>query len=103
MYSCFAQIIRRVNKRFRLSFDYLAETVISKTTGDAGITNLVQSFENIGALWLSGIRDIKYLAHELGLNLIENFKTAELYQRYWFGRFMSFLIFDFYFVCTLGF
>jgi methyltransferase (TIGR00027 family) len=89
-------------KRFRLSFDYMAEAVISNTTGDPGITSLVDSFAAMGAPWLSGIRDIQGLAGELGLHLIENFKTAELYQTYWQGRPMTSTIFTFYSVCTLG-
>ena len=69
--------------RFRVSFDYMAEAVISRTTGDAGITRLVESFAAMKAPWLSGIRDIQSLACELGLTLIENVKTAELHQKYW--------------------
>jgi methyltransferase (TIGR00027 family) len=95
--------LRNHVKRFRLSFDYMAEAVISKTTRDPGITRLVESFANMGAPWLSGIRDIQSFAHELSLNLIENFKTAELHQTYWQGRPMTSPIFKFYSVCTLGF
>ena len=40
--------------RFHVSFDYMAEAVVSKTTGDAGITRLVESFATMGAPWLSG-------------------------------------------------
>src|SRR5215831_1460747 len=40
---------------FRLSFDYLTESVIAKTTGDTSLATLVESFEAIGAPWLSGI------------------------------------------------
>src|SRR5262245_37556737 len=87
--------------RFRLSFDYLTETVIAKTTGDAGITSLVESFENMGAPWLSGIGDIQSFASELTLKVIENFKTAELYKKYWQGRPITSAIFDNYSVCTL--
>ena len=89
-------------KRFRVSFDYMAESVISKTTGDPGVTRLVESFANMGAPWLSGIRDIQSLAHDLGLDLIENFQTSELYRAYWLGRPMLSPIFNFYSVCTLG-
>jgi methyltransferase (TIGR00027 family) len=95
--------IRTYVKRFGLSFDYMAEAVISKTTGDSGITSLVESFATMGAPWLSGIRDIHVLARELRLNLVENFKTSELYQAYWLGRPMTSPIFGFYSVCTLGF
>lgn len=95
--------LRKYLKRFRLSFDYMAEAVISKTTGDPGITSLVESFATMGAPWLSGIRDIRSLACELGLNLIENFKTAELNQKYRQNRPLTSPIFKFYSVCTLGF
>ena len=57
--------LRNHVRRFRLSFDYMAEAVISKTTGDPGITSLVESFATMGAPWLSGIRDIRSLACEL--------------------------------------
>jgi methyltransferase (TIGR00027 family) len=102
---CTKQILKEIRNhvtRFRLSFDYMAESVISKTTGDAGITRLVESFANMGAPWLSGIRDVRSLAHELGLNLIENFRTSELYQAYWTGRPMTSPIFNFYSLCTVG-
>ena len=88
--------------RFRVSFDYMAESVISKTTGDPGITSLVESFASMGAPWLSGIRDVQSLAQELGLSLIENFRTAELHQVYGLRRPMASPIFNFYSVCTLG-
>ena len=95
--------LRRHVKRFRLSFDYLAEAVISKTTGDPGITSLVESFEAMGAPWRSGIRDIQSLARELDLNVVENFTTSELCQAYGLGRPMTSPIFDSYSVCTLEF
>ena len=88
--------------QFRVSFDYMAESVIAKTTGDPGITSLVESFANMGAPWLSGIRDVESLAHELSLDLIENLRTSELYRAYWLGRLMPSRIFDFYSVCTVG-
>src|SRR5678815_1419509 len=69
-------------KRFRLSFDYLTESVITKTTGDASLTILVESFEAMGAPWLSGIDDIDDVARELDLRVVENFTTGELYRKY---------------------
>jgi methyltransferase (TIGR00027 family) len=93
--------IRMHVKRFRLSCDYMAEAVISKATGDAGITTLVDSFAAMGAPWLSGIRDIQSFARELGLNVLEDFKTAELCRSYRTGRPIVSPIFDFYSVCTL--
>jgi hypothetical protein len=80
----------------------MAESVISKTTGDPGITTLVESFANMGAPWLSGIKDVKSLARELGLYVVENFPLAELYQEYGVRRPMASTIFNYYAVCTLG-
>jgi methyltransferase (TIGR00027 family) len=94
--------LRRRVRRFRVSFDYMADAVISKATGDPSITILVESFAAMGAPWLSGIRDIQNLSRELSLDLIEDLKTAQLYQSYWLGRPMMSRIFDFYSVCTLG-
>jgi len=52
------------------------------------------------APWLSGIDDIHDLARELGLRIVENFTTGELYQKYR-GRPGSSPIFDHYSICTL--
>jgi methyltransferase (TIGR00027 family) len=89
-------------KSFRLSCDYLAEAVISNTTGDGGITTLVDSFAAMGAPWLSGIRDIQEFARELRLDVLENFTTAELFHTYRNDHPIVAPIFDFYSVCTLS-
>jgi O-methyltransferase involved in polyketide biosynthesis len=89
-------------RHFELSFDYMADSVVSKTTGDPAISSLVESFESMGAPWVSGISDIDALAHEAGLKVVENFRTAELYRKYWIGRPMTSPIFNFYSVCTLA-
>src|SRR5262245_58872252 len=94
--------LKKYVKRFRLSFDYMSQAVILNTTGDTGITNLVESFAKMSALWISGIADIHSFAHELSLNVVENFKTVELYQRFWPWRPVSSPIFNFYSVCTLS-
>ena len=88
--------------RFRLSFDYMAEAVISKTTGDPGITKLVESFAAMGAPWLTGVSDIVGLGYEFGFSVVENFRTADLYRAYRPGRQVASPIFNFYSVCTVG-
>ncbi len=92
--------LKRHVRRFRLSFDYLTESVITKTTGDASLTTLVESFEAMGAPWLSGIDDLQSLACELGLRIVDNFTTGELYRRYR-GRPASSPIFQHYSICSL--
>ena len=93
--------LKRHLRRFRLSFDYLSESVIKKTTGDTGLRILVESFEEMGAPWLSGIDDIHGLTRELGLRVLENFTTGQLYQKYR-GRPSPSPIFQHYSICTLS-
>jgi methyltransferase (TIGR00027 family) len=93
------QLARYVN-RFRLSFDYLTEAVITKTTGNEGLTTLVDSFEAMRAPWLSGIDDVHSFARELGVRVIENVTTGELYSRYR-GRPALSPIFQHYSICTV--
>jgi len=92
--------LKRHVKRFRLSFDYLTESVITKTTGDPGLTILVESFEAMDAPWVSGIDDIHSLAGDLGLRVIENVTTGELYRKYR-DRPSSSAIFRHYSICTM--
>jgi len=92
--------LKRHVKTFRLSFDYLSESVIAKSTGDASLTALVESFEAMGAPWLSGIDDVHGLAGELDLRIVENVTTGDLYRQYR-GRPASSPIFEHYSICTL--
>ena len=85
----------------RISFDYMADAVIAKTTGDAGVTSLVESFANMGARWLSGIRDIDTLARELGFRVVDNRWAGELARTNEWKRPLTSAIFDLYAVCTL--
>lgn len=87
--------------QFQISCDYMAEAVITKTTGDAGVTRLVENFEAMGAPWHSGISDIEAFAHELGVTLVENVTTGDLHRRYWPDRPVTSPIFDYYSLCTL--
>lgn len=92
--------LKRHVKRFRLSFDYFTESVIAKTTGDANLTILVESFEAMDAPWVSGIDDIHSLARELDLRVVEHVTTGELHRRYR-GRPATSPIFGHYSICTL--
>jgi methyltransferase (TIGR00027 family) len=85
---------------FRLSFDYLSESLVEKTTGDASLTTLVESFEAMRAPWVSGIDDIHDLVCELGLRVVENVTTGELYAAYR-GRPAMSPVFGHYSICTL--
>ena len=94
--------LRQSLKDFRLSFDYMAEAIIAKTTGNADLTRMVEHFATMGAPWITGFNDIYRLAHGVKLRVLENVSTANLYRTYravapsevpYFG--------DFYSICTL--
>lgn len=93
--------IRDNLEHFRLSFDYMSEKVISRTTGDRELNDYIDKYESMYAPWLTGFENIETLAQELGLKTIENFSTAELHKQYRPRRLLESNIFNFYFVCTL--
>jgi O-methyltransferase involved in polyketide biosynthesis len=86
---------------FHLSFDYLASSIITRTSGDAGLTRMMQNFVNMGAPWITGIDNIPDLANEVGMTLVENFTTGYLHRRYR-PNLSSPVFGPFYSVCTLG-
>ncbi len=93
--------IRDNIKNFRLSFDYMSDKVISRTTGYQDINDYIDKYESLYVPWLTGFETIEPLAKKLGLKVIENFSTAELHQKYRPNRSLQSNLFKFYFVCTL--
>ena len=88
--------------RFRVSFDYMAEAVVSMSTGDSGVTSFASSFAAMGAPWLTGIDDIWRLARDLDLSVIENCRASDLLSVYRPGGSITSPIFHLFSVCTLG-
>ncbi|MEG5173145.1 SAM-dependent methyltransferase [Microcoleus sp. B3-D7] len=86
---------------FRLSFDYMSEKVISRTTGYQDINDYIDKYESMYAPWINGFENIATLADELNLKVIENFSTADLHAQYRPRRSLESNLFKFYFVCTL--
>ncbi|WP_228042257.1 MULTISPECIES: class I SAM-dependent methyltransferase [unclassified Tychonema] len=93
--------IRDNVKSFRLSFDYMSERVILRTTGYQDINDYIDKYESMYAPWITGFDNIATLADELNLKLIENFSTADLHVQYRPRRSLESHLFKFYFVCTL--
>lgn len=93
--------LKRHVRSFRLSFDYMTDAVIARTTGDPGVTTLVESFASMGAPWVTGFRDIRDFAREMCLGVIENVKTGELGRQYRVARPLASAIFDHYRICTV--
>jgi methyltransferase (TIGR00027 family) len=69
-------------REFHLSFDYLAMAVITKSTGEVGLTRLAEGFANMGAPWVTGFDNIWALAKDAKLQVIDNFTIGDLYRRY---------------------
>jgi methyltransferase (TIGR00027 family) len=90
-------------REFHLSFDYLATAVITKSTGEIGLTRLAEGFANMGAPWVTGFDNIWTLAGDARLQVIDNFTIGDLYRRYRPRAFPDRPIFGpFYSVCTLS-
>ncbi|MGH8489481.1 MAG: hypothetical protein ACREXS_11625 [Gammaproteobacteria bacterium] len=85
-----------------LSFDYLSTKVIDKSTGDAGLSALVEHFARLGAPWITGIDDVYALGDELGLDVIQNVLSADLHRWHWPTRPMSSSVLRFHSLCTLA-
>ncbi|HSF74659.1 MAG TPA: SAM-dependent methyltransferase [Microcoleus sp.] len=86
---------------FRVSFDYMSDKVILRTTGYQDINDYIDKYESMYAPWITGFENIATLADELNLKVIENFSTADLHAQYRPGRSLESNLFKFYFVCTL--
>ncbi len=86
---------------FKLSFDYMSEKVIARTTGYQDINDYIDKYESMYAPWITGFENIETLAEELNLKIIDNFSTAELHQQYRPQRSLESNLLKFYFVCTL--
>jgi methyltransferase (TIGR00027 family) len=66
----------------RVSFDYFAQTMITRTTGDAGLTRMADNFSAMNAPWITGFDDIPALGADLGLRVVEDVTTATLVRVY---------------------
>lgn len=88
--------------RATVSFDYLAQDMVDKTTGDRTLSDLAERFERIGAPWITGIADIRALARRLDLALLDDVSVADLHQRHWPALATGTGFFGFYSLCTLA-
>lgn len=104
-YDGMKRVMMTIRERIRyasLSFDYLSTKVIDESTGDAGLSALVEHFARLGAPWITGIDDVYALSDELGLDVIQNVLTADLHRGHWPTRPMSSTFLRFYSLCTLA-
>ena len=86
---------------FKLSFDYMSQKVIARTTGYQDINDYIDKYESMYAPWITGFENIETLAEDLKVKIIDNFSTAELHEQYRPHRSLESNLLKFYFVCTL--
>ena len=86
---------------FRLSFDYMSDKVILRTTGYEDINDYIDRYEKLYTPWITGFESIEPLAQDLGLNVLENLSMTELFNKYRPNHPLESNLFSFYFVCTL--
>ncbi len=84
-----------------VSFDYLAEEVVEKRTGDREVTAVAERFAAMGAAWIGAIRDLGALACNCGFKVSENMKFADLHRAYWPDKKIESVMYDYYSICTL--
>lgn len=95
------QQIRDHFPKLRLSFDYMSDKVISRTTGYDDINDYIDRYEKLYTPWITGFENIESLAKTLGLRVIENFSITELFNKYRPNCTLESNLFSFYFVCTI--
>jgi methyltransferase (TIGR00027 family) len=86
---------------FAISFDYMDEAVVARTTGDPQVTAFVERFAAMGAPWTFGIDDLPALAKEARLAIADMTTVAELHRAHWPGRPLNSVMYDHYSLCTL--
>jgi len=93
--------ITRHVRQFTVSFDYVTEEVIAKTTGDPEITSVVERFAAMGAPWNYGISDLRSFADKAMATILEHVKVADLHRAYWPNKRLDSPIYDYYSICTV--
>jgi methyltransferase (TIGR00027 family) len=94
--------IRNHVQHFKISLDYMAHQVITKTTGYVELDDYIEQLKQRGAPWITGFKDMTCFARGLGLEVIEICSVAQLHDRYRPYTPLPSPIFEFYFVCTMA-
>jgi methyltransferase (TIGR00027 family) len=88
-------------REFGISFDYMDEAVVARKTGEQQTTAFVERFAAMGAPWHCGIDDVKALAREAGLTVVDATTLAALHRAYWPSEPLDSVIYQHYSLCTL--
>ena len=93
--------LRERVRQFAISFDYMDEAVVARTTGERGTTAFVERFAAMGAPWHFGIDDLDALADEAAMTIADAVTVGHLHRAYWPDRPLESIIYDHYSLCTL--
>jgi len=88
-------------RQFSISFDYVDEAVVARTTGERQTTAFVERFAAMGAPWHYGIDVLEALAAETAMTVADAMTIAELHREFWPERPLDSIIYEHYAVCTL--
>jgi methyltransferase (TIGR00027 family) len=93
--------LRNRVRQFSISFDYMDQAVVARTTGEPGATGFVERFAAMGAPWHYGIDDLGALAAATGLSVADASTVGDLHRQFWPERPLESIIYDHYTLCTL--
>jgi len=93
--------LRERVRQFAISFDFMDEAVVARTTGERGTTAFVERFAAMGAPWHFGIDDLDALADEAAITIADAVTVGHLHRAYWPDRPLELIIYDHYSLCTL--
>jgi O-methyltransferase involved in polyketide biosynthesis len=93
--------LRERVRQFAISFDFMDEAVVARTTGERGTTAFVERFAAMGAPWHFGIDDLDALADEAAITIADAVTVGHLHRAYWPDRPLESIIYDHYSLCTL--
>jgi O-methyltransferase involved in polyketide biosynthesis len=88
-------------RQFAISFDYMDETVVARTTGELQTTTFVERFAAMGAPWHFGLDDLDALADEAAMTIADAVTVGGLHRTYWPDRPLDSIVYDHYSLCTL--
>lgn len=74
--------LRKQLAHVRVAFDYFVPAVIARTTGDPAMTRMADNFAAMNAPWITAFDDIRELAAEVGMDVLEDVTTAALSRIY---------------------
>lgn len=94
--------LRQRLDRFEISFDYMSDQVVSRSTGDARISAFAETYAELGAGFVSGLADVHAFARDLGLEVADHRAASELARRHLPADGCELRLFEHYFFVTLS-